>query len=141
MVVPFGVSVGDFISGIQLIHTIIEALEDSAGSSAEYQGIIRELKGLESALNCVMDLDIEDEAQEVAMREAAAQCSKTIQEFLQKVKKYQPALQAGGSTRKWKDNLRKIQWSFYSKEDVRRFQAQLQGHTASIQILLQRIHM
>jgi len=141
MVVPFGVSVGDFISGIQLIHTIIDALEDSTGSSAEYQGIIRELKSLETALNCVKDLDIEEEAQEIALREAAAQCGKTIQEFLQKIRKYQPSLQAGGSSKKWKDNLRKIQWSLYSKEDIRRFQAQLQGHTASIQILLQRIHM
>ena len=43
MPIVSGLSVGDFISGINLIRDFTKALEDSAGFSAEYLGLIREL--------------------------------------------------------------------------------------------------
>ena len=100
MVVPFGVSVGDFIAGINLISTVINALQDSAGSSAEYKGVIRELRGLQSALEQVKDLDIDDEDQARALCGVAAECEEAILQFLQKIKKYRPILGTGRSLKK-----------------------------------------
>ena len=138
MVFPFGVSVGDFIAGIELIRKALNALEDSTGSSAEYKGIVRTFKSLEEALKQATDLGASEH--QAALREASARCAETIQEFLEKIHKFEPSLKNGGSGMKWNDRFRKIQWSLYSKEDVRRSQAELQGHTASIQILLLKAH-
>ena len=41
MPVPCGVSVGAFVAGIELIHSVGEALDSSGGSKAQYQGVIR----------------------------------------------------------------------------------------------------
>lgn len=49
MPITFG-SVGDIISVSLLVKDILVALDDSRGSSAEYQGIIRELYILDRAL-------------------------------------------------------------------------------------------
>lgn len=44
MVAPaFGFSVGDFLSGLEFIRQLINALEDSSGSVKEYRDLIREL--------------------------------------------------------------------------------------------------
>ena len=58
MVTPFGFSVGDFVAGIELIRQLINALEDSAGSSSEYRDLIKELYSLERALLEVKHLDL-----------------------------------------------------------------------------------
>ncbi|KAF2177841.1 hypothetical protein K469DRAFT_719313 [Zopfia rhizophila CBS 207.26] len=56
MVVPLGISVGDFIVGIKLIHDIAEAPKESSGSSSDYQDPTQELYSLERALISVKDL-------------------------------------------------------------------------------------
>ena len=143
MLPPFGFSVGDFVAGIELIRQLIKALEDTAGSSAEYRGLIKELYSLERALLEVKHLDLDDSqhAQHVALRQAATQCQQTIDEFLVKIRKFQPALRTGGSKSSWRDGLRKVEWALYKKDDVERFRAQLNGHTTSINILLMTVQL
>jgi len=60
MLPPFGFSVGDFVSGISLIGELIKVLEDSAGSSAQYRELIKELYSLERALLEVKALDLDE---------------------------------------------------------------------------------
>lgn len=141
--IPFGFSAGDFISGIHLIRDLIKALEDTAGSSADYRDLIRELYSLERALLEVkhLDLDESQHTQGVALQQAATQCQHTIDEFLQKIGKFQPSLRTGGSKSHWRDGLRKVEWALYKKEDVQKFRAQLNGHTASINILLMTLQL
>ncbi len=136
--IPFGFSFGDFVSGINLIRELIKALEDSAGSSAEYRDLIKELYSLERALLEVkhLDLDESQHSQGLALQQAATQCQQTIDGFLQRVRKFQPALTTGGSKSPWRDGLRKLEWALYKKEDVQKFRAQLNGHTTSINILV-----
>ena len=143
MLPPFGFSVGDFVSGINLVRELIKALEDSAGSSAEYRDLIKELYSLERALIEVKHLDLDDtqHSQGIALQQAATQCQQTIDEFLQKIQKFRPAFRVGGSKSSWRDSLRKIEWALYKKEDVQRFRAQLNGHTASIKILLMTLQL
>jgi len=134
----FGFSVGDFISGLELIRQLIKALEDSSGSSKEYRDLIRELYSLERALLEVKHLNVDDslQPQKNAVIQAAVQCQETISVFLSQIAKYQPSLRTGGSGGSWRDRLRKIQWALCRKDDVQRFRAQIQGHTSSITILL-----
>ncbi len=139
----FGFSAGDFISALELVTTVVNALRESGGSSAEYHALIKQLYALESALIRVKQLEVDDaqHAEVVALRQAAAQCQNTIDTFWEKIKKYQPSLRAGGSGSRVKDSWKKIKWVWCKKEDVVKFKADLMAHTESIDILLTTIHM
>jgi histidinol dehydrogenase len=143
MSVGFGFSAGDFISALELVTTVVNALRESGESSTEYQALIKQLYTLESALIRVKQLELDDaqHAEVVALRQAAAQCQNTIDAFLEKIKSYQPSLRAGGSGSRVKDSWRKIKWALCKKEDVVRFKADLMAHTESIDILLIAIHL
>ena len=135
---PFGFSVGDFINGISLIKELINALEDSAGSSSEYRELIKELYSLERALVEVKHLNLNESQlhQKAALCQAANQCQETIDDFLQTIQKYQPALSNGTLKFSLKGSLRKIQWALCKKDDVENFRAKVTGHTAAVSILL-----
>lgn len=143
MVPPFGVSVSDFIAGINLIRELIKALEDSAGSSSEYRELVKELYRLERALIEVKQLNLDGSRsnQEIALRQAAAQCQETIDGFLQTIRKYEPALSNNGMKSSLQSGLRKIQWALCKKDDVDRFRAKVSGHTAAISILLMTVQL
>lgn len=138
MAVPFGFSAGDFIAAITLVKDLVKALHDSNGSSREYRELIHELHGLETGLLEVkaLDLEVEQRAKRVALRQAATQCQASIDEFLKGLAQYQPHLRTGGSTRSWKDALRKIQWHLCKKDDLVKFRAEISFHTQTIQMLM-----
>ena len=100
MVFPLGVSIGDFISSIELVSTITAVLKDSTGSSAEYNEPVRELENPEAALKQVRDLEVGSDFQKAALRKAAAECSQTIASFLSRILKCRPSLQPDGSLEK-----------------------------------------
>ena len=136
--VGFGFSAGDFVDGINLVRELIKALEDSAGSAAQYRALISELYSLERALLEVQSLDL-DEAQHpqsAAIRQAASQFQHTVDDFLRITRKFQPSFSIHGSGSSWRNGIRRLQWSLYKKEDVQRFRAQISGHAASINMLL-----
>ncbi len=117
MLPTFGFSVGDFVAGINLGRELIKALGDSAGSSAEYLALIKELYSLERALLEVkhLNLDESQHSQGIALKQAAAQCQQTIDGFLQKIQKFIPAFRVGGPKSSWRDGLRKVEWALYRK--------------------------
>jgi len=65
----FGFSVSDLLAALDLVARVIDAL--------------RELYSLETALIRVKRLDVDDElqAEVTALRQAAGQCRKTMEEF------------------------------------------------------------
>jgi hypothetical protein len=75
----------------------------------------------------------------IALRQAAAQCQRTIDSFLKRIEKYQPGLSDDreGVRGKWM----RVRWAVCKREDVVRFKADLVGHTESIQVLLMAIQM
>jgi len=79
----FGFSVGDFITTLELVATVIDALRDSGDASSQNREILRELHSLETALIHVKRLDVADElkAEVIALRQAACQCQKTTEDF------------------------------------------------------------
>ena len=138
---PFGVSTGDFIALIETVVTTINALKDATGAAAEYRGVVRELESLKTALECVDRLEVANQDQIEGLKYVAANASQTILEYLDRLKKHEPLLKSGSSIQKWRDGLRKIQWSLYTKDDIRRFQVQLQSHVASLNVLMSQIIM
>ena len=58
MPVPFGVSVGDFIVGIEVLLDAIKSLSDTHGAQADYKELFRELNSLKTALGCIQNLSL-----------------------------------------------------------------------------------
>lgn len=94
MPIPFGVSVGDFIAGIELMHDIISCLEDSAGSRARYGGVIAALKSLESSLHHAKIANVQS-VDKLCISEIVTRSEETIKRFAGKIQKYDRTL---GST-------------------------------------------
>ncbi|PMD18277.1 hypothetical protein NA56DRAFT_249305 [Hyaloscypha hepaticicola] len=134
----FGFSVGDFITGIQLVRDVITSLQASGGSSSEYQALAMELFSLERALlevKALKSLDDQPEKLE-ALKCAASQCQHTIDRFMTKIHKFQSSLTAQGSGSRWIDGLRKVQWAMCKKEDIATFKAEISGHAVAINLLV-----
>jgi hypothetical protein len=143
MSVGFGFSVGDFLAALELVGTIIDALRESSNSGSAYRELLNELYSLETALLRVKSIDL-DESQHIeklALRQAAAQCQRTIDSFWKKVQKYQPHLRDRGISSKIKDGWTRIKWAVCRKEDVQNFRAEIAAHTGSIEILLLTVQM
>ena len=140
MSIGFGFSVGDFIAAIELVNTVIDALRSSGNAGSEYRELVSQLIGLETTLLQVQRLEFEQsQYQEViALKQAAAQCRKTIDGFWDKARKYQPWLGNSSSSKKShvKEGWMKIRWAVCKKEDVAKFKTDLMGHTQSISLLL-----
>lgn len=136
MVVPFGFSISDFVGGIQVIITCIEAVHEAKGASAHYQALAAELQSLQSGLEAIDGLQLEWTAQKqhTAIAEAVLRCQRCIEAFVKRIAKYQPWLQPG--LRGWNANVRKMQWAMCKKEDVLKFKTDLERHSSSINMLL-----
>jgi Fungal N-terminal domain of STAND proteins len=142
MPVPYGFSVGDFIAALELVSTVIDALRSSNQVRDEYSELMRQLYGLETALLHLNRLSIDDApvSEVLALRQMATQCQGTIDKFRKKVQKYDPALRLEGADSlkaKWK----RVKWSLCRNDDIRKFQADLLGHTEAISLLIETIQL
>jgi len=144
MSVGFGFSAGDFIAAIELVGTVIDALRASGSARSEYRELVAQPLSLENALIQVQGLEFEEGqyGEVIALRQAALQCRRTIDEFWKKMEGYQGVWgNAQGSGFRMKDRWMKIKWAVCEKDDVVRFKADLVGHTESIQLLLTTVQM
>lgn len=142
----FGFSAGDFISGILLVKDLIQALDNAGGSSAEYQALRGELKGLETALNllCNSNLSAWDDSHREAIEQTVQVCHGIIHAFLTQVAKFDAALTPSANASQhatvtvpaWKATLRKVQWAFLKKDDVVRLRVELSAQTSILNTLL-----
>jgi hypothetical protein len=142
MAVPFGFSVGDFVSACILIKDVVQALDSSRGSSAEYQQVIRELWALDRALLEVVNLaqnfemTVELNSLSHTARTVADQSLSCMRGFLAKIKGYEKSLGGVGSGRSWMDAKDKVMWALSKKEDLRKFRAEINGLSSAINMLL-----
>ncbi|EUC46322.1 hypothetical protein COCMIDRAFT_67724, partial [Bipolaris oryzae ATCC 44560] len=143
MSVGFGFSVGDFLAALKLVGTVIDALRETSHASSSFRSLLNELYALESVLLRVKRLDLEDRHNvgELALRQAASQCQRTIDAFWKDIQKYQPHLQQNGTNSRIKDGWAKVKWAVCKKNDLETFRAQIRGHTSSIELLLMTVQM
>ena len=141
MPISFG-SVGDIISLSLLIKDLVKSLDNSRGSSAEYQAVIRELWSLDHALLEVEALirsceqTVQLNALTATVNQCAEQCRKCITSFHDQVKKFGKSLQSGGSGSFLRDTASKIKWQVSEKDDLAKFRAEINAHCFSINMLL-----
>ena len=140
MPVTFG-SVGDIISVSLLIKDLVKCLDESRGSSAEYKAVIRELGSLDYALlevelllrSCKQSVELSDLCK--TANRCAEECRRCIVNFQDKTKKYQGALQGGGTGNSIRDATAKIRWHISGK-DLVKFRAEINAHLSSMNMLL-----
>lgn len=146
MPVPFGFSVGDFISGVELLIDAIKSLRDTNGAQDDYRELGRVLKHLRNGLECIeaLSLDPTQPVQFSAAKAAVHDCLLCLDDFIQRNAKFSGL----GSTpaSHWtvvgfKDRWRMVQWALWKKADVSKFKSEVQQHAEAIQMLLATIHM
>jgi hypothetical protein len=122
---------------LEVISTVFNALRESEESGAQYRELVNQLYSLETALLHVKHLELEEEqrAEYISLRQSAAQCRRTVDDFWTKIQPYQKHLRAGGSSSKLKDGWMRVKWAMCQQEDLIRFKADLAAHTQSITII------
>ncbi|KAK5125210.1 hypothetical protein LTR85_000886 [Meristemomyces frigidus] len=138
MPVPFGISVGDFISGVEFIQAVIQAVEETTGSRAQYRSVTACLQSSKEVLTQLDELNVPKE-DKVAISKIVQRYEDTTFEFASKIGKYDKSLGGGVSRKWWRSLPKKIQWQRYSEKDVRWYEGQLHQHASSLQILLAKI--
>jgi Fungal N-terminal domain of STAND proteins len=144
MPVGFGFSIGDVISGLQLLRNSIEAVSNVNGSSADYASLIAELESLNAALEAASELtsehlaDQQQRQRQKAINSAIKACQKCMDGFLVRIAQYQKHLKRGNSG--WRSCYMKIRWALCKQEDIAKLRATLGSHTISINILLASHH-
>ena len=144
MSLGFGFSPSDVIKALELVATVIDALRESGKANAQCRELLRQLHSLETALIQVKRLEVDESLHRevAALRQAAAQCQRTIDDFWDRIKPYQPRLcRPVRSSLGLKDKWMKVKWAVCKKDDVAEFKANLVGHTESINLLLSTIQM
>jgi len=138
MSVGFGFSVGDFITAIKLLWSIVDAVKECGESTAEYRGLIEDLWHLETAFTQVTRLEFDEclASERDALKKAAEHVEAIIRRFNDKTKKFKEPLSIGGSGSKVRDSWKKVQWALFKKEDVARFREQLRDCTGTINLLI-----
>ena len=130
----FGFSVGDFVAGISLINSLIEALNGTFGAKSEYRALISELYCLERAMVAIKELEMQEYSPEFAATQQAVRgCQDCIDKFVLKTASYQ-SLTAGRSS--IRDHVRKITWSQCKQSDLHKFKEDLGVYMSAISVLL-----
>ena len=141
MPITFG-SVGDIITLSTLIKDLIKALNDSRGSAAEYQAIVRELQSLDQALVQVEALfsSYEHMVELEDVHETATNCieniRKTIAKFQARIHPYEANLSATNSGICIRGAASKVRWRMSEKERLAEFRAEVQTHCSAIAFIL-----
>lgn len=139
--VTFG-SVGDIITICLLAKSIVEALDDSRGSSAEYQGLVSEIRSLEYSL-----LEVEqftrswrDSSTSASLQlecsKLVMECRKTLEAFRDYLKKYDSSLSKDPRTGILRRAGAKIKWHLLTKDTVARFRSELAGHSNALNMMM-----
>lgn len=143
MSVPFGISIGDFLAVFDLARKISHALSESQGSPAEVKSLVELLNVLGESLETASAIlqyslspaagEIIDHSPQNGIQSEIDRCKQHMEKFWSSLKPYKECLmdgQGGWGKRNWK----KVKWSLYKQEDVRKFLLLLQGHLSAFNI-------
>lgn len=134
----FGFSVGDFLATGKLAADIVSCLKDSGGSREEYQGLVRELDCLQSALVHLDKLTGAGESSHTldSIKYAALSCRRPLEDFLARIRKYDNSLAVHAKPSAIKGAINKIRFPLSHKDEIQKLQAYLGVHIGSVNILL-----
>lgn len=128
--VPFGVSVGDFIAGIKLLKDFFDALSDTHGAAADYIELRKTLDALVKALDAASDFTTPEHR--AAIENEVSGCKECINKFFKDFSSYELLKTGRGSTNKLQSGLLKVRWWWHSRDVVRKFRDHLQEHVSAL---------
>lgn len=144
--VGLGISVGDFIAGLNFLIDAVHSLSDTYGAQADYEELSRELQSLNSGLDGIRALSLDSTYQtEIAEVNAAVdKCRACVEDFVQRNSKFKSLETTPG--KRWslatlKKCGRGVQWAVWKKDDVAKFRNQVQYHSGAIAMLLARLQV
>jgi hypothetical protein len=133
----FGFSVGDFVAVGKLVADITSCLKDAGGSKSEYQDLTLELECLQKALAHLDQLKPQGDARHTdSIKYAALSCRRPLEEFLAKLKRYEPLLGPRAMGSSWKTPVDKVRFLISEKNEIRKMQSYLSVHVGTLNILL-----
>ena len=143
VLVPFGVSFGDFVAFVKLCKDVAQALHESTGAQSQFHQAIADLEGIETVLQKVDTLLSPTAPTYDAALLIASACHVHLNTFLPRIEKYRPHLQklAGSQAHnggKLDGIWSKIKWALcHFEEEVAKLKASLAPLLTSIGVLLQ----
>jgi hypothetical protein len=90
MVFPFGISLGDFVGGLQLIHDTLKALDRTHGASSDYRLLRTTLEFLISGLGQIDSLQYRPSqtSKWLLIRKETESCRQSVNAFLTRIDKF-----------------------------------------------------
>ncbi|KAK3677271.1 hypothetical protein LTR78_002809 [Recurvomyces mirabilis] len=134
MPVPFGVSVGDFVSGIQFIYSIIEAADATTGSVAQYQDVLAALQSSQDALQHLQTLSPTGPNKQ-AVTAILDRYRKTVIAFGLAISGYEKSFTSNPAKKWWRCLPKKVKWQRASIEKVQLFRSELHEHTQALLLI------
>ncbi|KAI9739356.1 MAG: hypothetical protein M1834_007569 [Cirrosporium novae-zelandiae] len=141
MVLPFGISIGDFIAVGKLAHDIAVTLSDTRAAVAEYASLIELLRSLATSIQIITNFISNsaiyatlrvDQAFMNGIRFHVTRCQQLMEQFLVDSRKYIESI-TNGRGGKVKITLRIVTWSLYKAEDVQKLEQRLGSHLDAFQ--------
>lgn len=139
MTPAFGFSVGDFISAIQLIQKICEALKTADGASSHYQRVLVELNGLSNVLHALQKIQPteEDVSQINTLRAMVHACQLQLNDFFVKLEKYHRSLTPFSQRNPLLTAGRKTQYAVSMETETEKLRACVAANVIYINMFLQ----
>jgi hypothetical protein len=136
----FGWSAGDIAAALTLLYNIIEALDDSAGSPADYREAVAFLRTLKRTLEPLETLSAFSvyPLHGLDITEEVAYIKVPVEEFLAKVVKYEPSFAAKAAKGRHRHIFRKVQWYVFMRKEVAVLRTKIGSHIGVLDVLLQR---
>jgi hypothetical protein len=138
VVPPFGFSVGDIITVLDLVKKIGKALHDQDGASTEYQRLIQNLQALQLIFQYLEGLE-SNEANRSHVNAIQAQAHlalKPLNDFLKGIAKYEKRLGSAASGGVLLGGARKAQWAITVTEELSRLQSNISMEIEKMNLLV-----
>lgn len=135
----FGFSVGDLIGAGNLTYQLIKALHSSQDAGDEYRAAINELGCMQQAFMRVSCLSANPNISQATFESASCIVMGSmdiIKSFLEKTKRYDRRLGGGMGMTGLALNLRKVGWTLFKADDMKKLRESLQSRLAALSVLL-----
>ncbi|CAA7271294.1 unnamed protein product [Cyclocybe aegerita] len=139
-------SIGDLVTLGTIIASIVKAVNETSGASAEYQELVTELTAFCDMLYVVrgtLDTISVSPINQAALNSIHGEilrCQSLVTAFVDTIRPYHRALNAAGGTNRRRHSMRvifrKVWWALFRKEDVTKIQAKMNGHRLQLSVLL-----
>ena len=138
MPIPFGFSVGDFVTVLNLFKEIGLALRDHGGASDDYQKTIEELETINEILQQLQCLPsaTADLSQINAIKAQAQLSQHAVSRVLDNAAKYNSSLGHGSAKGLYRGMISKAKWATIVSKEVKRLKEVINAQCLSIKLLM-----